>query len=65
MTSFDFHAVNRAGVTVHTFGDLNIARKWVRANPHGHEGLHVEAVTTIIHREVVYRPRAHLREVAA
>jgi hypothetical protein len=64
MTTYDFEAVNAAGVTVATFGDLDLARRWVRDNAHQHNGLRVECVTTTVRREVLYRPRAHLREVA-
>ena len=63
MTTYDFEAVNAAGVTVATFNHIDVARRWVRENTALHNGLRVECVTRTIRREIVYRPRATLRLV--
>ena len=62
MTTYDFHAVNRLGVLLHTFGDLQTARRWVRENASDHDGLHVQSVTVTTVKRVVYRPQ--IRAVA-
>jgi hypothetical protein len=62
-TTYDFEAVNAAGVTVATFNHLDVARRWVRENAALHDGLRVECVTRTVRRQVVYRPRGSLRLV--
>lgn len=61
---YDFMATNAKGVPVHSFGDLDIARRWVREHAGEHDGLKVECVTTTVVRQVVYRPR-HASETAS
>jgi hypothetical protein len=63
--TYNFEAVNARGVTVATFGDLDLARRWVRDHHYEHDGLRVECVTVTTRREVVYRPRGVLRLVSA
>lgn len=57
MTSTDFQAVNARGVTLATFGDVALARAWVKRNAALHDGLHVEEVTTTVTRRRTYVPR--------
>jgi hypothetical protein len=65
MTTYDFEAVTSVGVTVATFSELSLARKWARKNAHRYGGLKVECVTRIVRRQTVYRPRGALRVVEA
>lgn len=53
-----FEARNTRGLTVRTFGDLDLARSWVRENACLHDGLCVEEVSVI--RRRVYTPRSTL-----
>ena len=55
---YTFEAVNARGVTIRTFSDLDIARRWVRDHAPEHDGLRVECVTVVTTRNVVYRPRS-------
>lgn len=64
MVRYDFHCSNARGVLIHTFGDLQTARKWAREHAAEHDGLRVECVTTTVSSQVVFRPRSYLREVA-
>lgn len=65
MTSVDYRAVSAVGAVIATFGELALARKWARENAQNWPGLRVEAVTVTTSVATVYRPRAHLRIVAA
>lgn len=51
----DFQAVNAVGRVVYTFGDRDSARAWAKDNAHLHDGLHIERVEIVAHRE--YTPR--------
>ncbi|HYC66680.1 hypothetical protein [Brevundimonas sp.] len=51
----DWQAVNAAGTVLYTFGDRDAGRAWVRDNACRHDGLILERVEIIAHRE--YRPR--------
>lgn len=55
--TYDFEAVTLVGVTVATFSELSLARRWARKNAHRYGGLKVEAVTRTTRRQTVYRPR--------
>jgi hypothetical protein len=58
MTSrIDFEAVNGLGVTVATFGDLKLARRFAREHAAKHAGLHIVRVERVEFRSTVYRPR--------
>lgn len=61
----DFEVVNRIGTVLYTSPDLELARKWAKANGLIHPGLKVERVTTTITREPAYTPRLSLVRAAA
>ena len=52
----DYQAVNANGVVLFTFNDRDAARAWVRDNAYRHDGLMLERVEVIAHRD--YRPRS-------
>ena len=52
----DFQAVNGTGRVLFTFGDREAGKAWVRDNACRHDGLILERVEIIAHRE--YRPRS-------
>lgn len=53
----DFEVVNALGVTVATFSDKPLAKRFVLKHAQSHGELHVEQVTRFEHRLTVYRPR--------
>jgi len=59
----DYHALNAAGVLLHTFSHEDLARRWASRNAHKHAGLRIERVAPA-ERAVVFRPRPALRVVA-
>ena len=64
MTTYDFRAVSAVGVVIATFGSLDQAKAFARENVETFPGLRIEAVTTTVNVQTVYRPRTHLRAVA-
>lgn len=65
MTRIDYEAVNRRGVVLCTFGELALARKWVREHAVEHDGLEVHEVRRTTERKRVYRPNLRLVEAAS
>lgn len=55
----DYIAVNARDVTLYTFGDRDTARAWAKDNAHLHDGLRIERVEIVAHRE--YTPRVARR----
>ena len=51
----DFQAINGTGRVLFTFGDRESGKAWVRENACRHDGVILERVEIIAHRE--YRPR--------
>lgn len=64
MTRTDFEAVNARGTTLATFGEIALARAWVKRNADIHPGLHVEEVTVTVTRRRAYMPRLTLVRAA-
>lgn len=52
----DYQAVNANGVVLFTFNDRDAARAWVRDNACRHDGLCLERIEILAHRD--YRPRS-------
>jgi hypothetical protein len=64
MTRQDFEAVNGVGKVVRTFGDLALAKAWVKEHQETFPGLHVEEVTRSETRRRVYVPRVSLAVIS-
>jgi len=61
----DYQAVNAVGRVLATFGDEDLARRWVREHAPVHEDLHVAQVTTTIVSRRIYTPRVNRLRMAA
>lgn len=61
----DYRAINPVGRVLHSFGSLDLARDWAKANETLHPGVEVHEVITTVTSRRVYRPRPAIVEQRA